>query len=114
MARKSDSSRQGSQERPVPWGEVESRAMTPAFWALAAAAASVGALHSGAPDHWAPFAALARARGWSACRTARITLLGRFGHVTVSAARGLAALLLRMQALRTSASRLAPPARPLS
>ena len=30
------------------------------FWALAAAAASVGALHSLAPDHWVPFAALSR------------------------------------------------------
>jgi nickel/cobalt transporter (NicO) family protein len=80
--------------------------MTPAFWALAAAAASVGALHSMAPDHWVPFAALARARGWSAGRTARITLLCGFGHVTVSAALGLVALLLGIQALRIWGERL--------
>ena len=43
--------------------------MNAAFWALALAAASVGALHSVAPDHWVPFAALARARGWSAWKT---------------------------------------------
>ena len=48
--------------------------MNGAFAALAVAAASVGALHSLAPDHWVPFAALARARGWSAWKTARITL----------------------------------------
>jgi len=80
--------------------------MTPAFWALTAAAASVGALHSVAPDHWVPFAALARARRWSAWRTARITLACGLGHVTVSAALGLLALLLGLQALRIWGARL--------
>jgi len=76
------------------------------FWALAAAAASVGALHSLAPDHWVPFAALSRARGWSTWRTARITLLCGFGHVTVSAALGLAALVLGLGAIRIWGQRL--------
>ena len=40
-----------------------------------------------------PFAALARAQKWSAARTARITFLCGFGHVTVSALLGLLALL---------------------
>ena len=35
---------------------------TPLVPALALAAASVGALHSLAPDHWVPIAAVARAR----------------------------------------------------
>ena len=64
------------------------------FWALALAAASVGALHSLAPDHWVPFAALARARRWSAGKTARITLACGLGHVTVSAALGTLAVVL--------------------
>ena len=59
------------------------------FFALAGAAVSVGSLHSLAPDHWVPFAALARAQGWSAGRTARVTFLCGFGHVTVSALLGL-------------------------
>jgi nickel/cobalt exporter len=59
------------------------------FFALAGAAVSVGSLHSLAPDHWVPFAALARAQGWSAARTARVTFLCGFGHVTVSALLGL-------------------------
>ncbi len=80
--------------------------MNAAFWALALAAASVGALHSIAPDHWVPFAALARARGWSAWKTARITFACGFGHVTVSAALGLAALVLGMGALRILGERL--------
>lgn len=62
------------------------------FLALAGAAISVGALHTLAPDHWLPFAAIARARGWSAGRTARVTFLCGFGHVTVSALLGLLGL----------------------
>lgn len=80
--------------------------MSAAFWALALAAASVGALHSIAPDHWVPFAALARARKWSAWKTARITLACGLGHVTVSAALGVLALLLGMASLRVLGERL--------
>jgi nickel/cobalt exporter len=62
------------------------------FATLAVAAVTVGSLHTLAPDHWVPFAALARARGWSAGRTARITFACGFGHVTVSALLGLLGL----------------------
>ena len=62
------------------------------FLTLAGAAASVGALHTLAPDHWVPFAALARAQQWSAAKTARVTFLCGFGHVTVSALLGLLGL----------------------
>jgi vacuolar-type H+-ATPase subunit I/STV1 len=64
------------------------------FWALAGTAAVVGALHSIAPDHWVPFIAVGRARGWSAARTAQVTLLCGFAHVTVSVILGLLALRL--------------------
>jgi nickel/cobalt transporter (NicO) family protein len=60
---------------------------------LAVAAVTVGALHSLAPDHWLPIAAVSRARNWSQRRTARVTLLCGFGHVTVSVILGLVALL---------------------
>ena len=60
---------------------------------LAIAAATVGALHTLAPDHWVPVAAVGRARGWSSARTARVALFCGFGHVTVSAALGLVALV---------------------
>lgn len=63
------------------------------FLTLAGAAAGVGALHTLAPDHWVPFAALARAQRWSAAKTARITVLCGFGHVTVSALLGLLGLV---------------------
>ncbi|MET0621099.1 MAG: hypothetical protein ABW056_12515 [Thermoanaerobaculia bacterium] len=62
------------------------------FGTLALGAFLVGSLHTLAPDHWVPFAALARSRGWSAGRTLRITLACGFGHVTVSALLGVLGL----------------------
>jgi len=61
-------------------------------WTLVLAAATVGALHTLAPDHWMPFAALARARGWTPLRALRTTIVCGLGHVTVSALLGIAAL----------------------
>jgi nickel/cobalt transporter (NicO) family protein len=76
------------------------------FGALALAAVSVGSLHSLAPDHWVPFAAVARARGWSAARTARITAVCGFGHVTVSVLLGLLALVFGGAVLEAFGRRL--------
>jgi sulfite exporter TauE/SafE len=76
------------------------------FAALAMAAVSVAALHTLAPDHWAPFAAVARARGWSAARTARITLLCGFGHVTASALLGLLGLFFGLEVLESVGRRM--------
>jgi len=59
------------------------------FVTLAGAAVSIGSLHSLAPDHWVPFAAIARAQGWTARKTALVTFVCGFGHVTVSALLGL-------------------------
>jgi hypothetical protein len=74
--------------------------------ALAGAAVSIGSLHTAAPDHWVPFVALARTRGWSAGRTARVTLLCGFGHVTVSALFGLLGLFFGMTLLRSVGQRM--------
>ena len=74
--------------------------------ALVAAAATVGSLHTMAPDHWMPFAALARARGWSLPRTARTTVLCGFGHVTVSAALGIVALFAGLTVIHAIGSHL--------
>jgi high-affinity nickel permease len=63
------------------------------FLALAGAAVSIGSLHSLAPDHWVPFAAIARAQHWPARKTAFVTFFCGFGHVTVSALLGVLALL---------------------
>jgi len=76
------------------------------FWALAGTAAAVGALHSVAPDHWVPFIAVGRARGWSAARTAQVTLLCGFAHVSVSVVLGLLALRLGQEMLEAFGARL--------
>ena len=76
------------------------------FLALAGAAISVGALHTLAPDHWVPFAALARAQGWSAGRTARVTFLCGFGHVTVSALLGLLGLVFGRKVFETAGEKM--------
>jgi len=76
-------------------------------WALIVAAATVGSLHTTVPDHWMPFAALARARRWSPLRTARTTILCGFGHVTVSALMGIAALFAGLGVIRLIGGQLA-------
>lgn len=60
---------------------------------LALAAGTVGVLHTLAPDHWLPIAAVARARNWNQRRTARVALVCGFGHVSVSVALGMIALV---------------------
>ncbi len=67
--------------------------------ALVAAAVSVGSIHTLAPDHWLPFAALARAQHWSARRTALVTAACGLGHVTGSVALGLLSVLLGIELL---------------
>ncbi len=74
--------------------------------ALVIAAATVGSLHTMAPDHWMPFAALARARRWTLPRTARTTVLCGFGHVTVSAALGVAGLVAGLTVIHAVGSHL--------
>ncbi len=76
------------------------------FVTLAVTAATVGAAHTVAPDHWLPFAALARARGWSAGKTARVTIFCGFGHVTASVLLGLLGLLIGVEVLQALGQRL--------
>ncbi len=76
------------------------------FPTLVLAAMTIGSLHSIAPDHWVPFAALARAQGWSARRTARITLACGVGHVSVSVLLGLLGLAFGRELLLTLGQRM--------
>jgi hypothetical protein len=76
------------------------------FLALAGAAVSIGSFHTAAPDHWVPFVALARARGWPARRTAAVTLLCGFGHVTVSALLGFLGLFFGVALLESVGERM--------
>lgn len=82
----------------------------PLLSALVAGAATVGCLHTLAPDHWMPFAALGRANRWPAGRVVRTTMLCGLGHVTVSAILSLIAGYAGLQVLERMGSRLAEQA----
>lgn len=79
---------------------------TSLFASLAFAAITVGSLHSLAPDHWVPIAAVARARGWSRARAARVAFVCGLGHVTVSVLLGLLALLFGAQLFESLGERM--------
>lgn len=74
--------------------------------ALAGAAIGIGAVHTCAPDHWMPFAALGRAERWSGRRTAAVTAACGLGHVTVSVLLGLIALVFGREVLETFGQRM--------
>ena len=76
------------------------------FTSLTVAAISLGSLHSLAPDHWLPIAAVARARNWSKARTARVAFLCGLGHVTVSVLLGLLALMFGAQLFESLGERM--------
>jgi putative Mn2+ efflux pump MntP len=67
-------------------------------------AVAVGSLHAVAPDHWVPFAAVARSRNWSAPKTAEVTALCGFGHVTVSVLFGLIGVFFGIKVLQSFGS----------
>ncbi len=57
---------------------------------LLAAAVGVAVVHSLAPDHYVPFAAIGNARGWSAAKTLAFAALAAMIHVSLSAVIALA------------------------
>ena len=65
---------------------------------LAWSAAAIAFAHTLlGPDHYLPFVAMARARGWGLARTLRITLLCGAGHLAGSVVLGLAGIALGIQ-----------------
>jgi len=67
--------------------------------ALVAAAVGIGSIHTLAPDHWAPFGALARAERWSAKRTIAVTAACGLGHVTGSVVLGVLSVFFGLEVL---------------
>ncbi len=64
--------------------------MSEALLILLGTAAALGAVHTIlGPDHYLPFVAISRARGWSHRRTALVTVLCGLGHVASSVVIGL-------------------------
>ena len=72
--------------------------MNPEITVLTLSAAAIAFTHTVlGPDHYLPFIAMAKARGWSVARTLRITLLCGIGHLVGSVALGLAGIALGAQ-----------------
>lgn len=64
--------------------------MSDSVGALCATAAGLGFVHTLlGPDHYLPFVAMSRARGWSLAKTTAITLLCGLGHVLSSVVIGV-------------------------
>jgi nickel/cobalt transporter (NicO) family protein len=65
------------------------------IWVLSATAASLGLVHTVlGPDHYLPFAAMARARHWAMPKTLWVTFLCGLGHIGSSVLLGLAGIAL--------------------
>ncbi|MBI5883127.1 MAG: sulfite exporter TauE/SafE family protein [Elusimicrobia bacterium] len=63
--------------------------------ALTATAGTLGALHTVlGPDHYIPFIAMSKARGWSLRKTATITFLCGLGHISSGVLLGLGGMAL--------------------
>jgi ABC-type nickel/cobalt efflux system permease component RcnA len=67
---------------------------------LLATAVSTALFHTLIPDHWLPFVLIGRARGWSGRTTAAVSGLSAGIHVALSAALGLLAVLVGLEAAR--------------
>jgi nickel/cobalt exporter len=72
--------------------------MTPEITMLAATAAAIAFVHTLlGPDHYLPFVAMSKARGWSMGRALRITLACGVGHLAGSVLLGMAGIALGLQ-----------------
>lgn len=72
--------------------------MTPEITMLALSAAAIAFAHTVlGPDHYLPFVAMAKARGWSMAKTVRITLFCGAGHLAGSLVLGLVGITVGVQ-----------------
>jgi nickel/cobalt exporter len=68
--------------------------MQQSLWILLVSTAAVAFLHALAPDHWMPFAAIARAQKWSKPKLLWITFISGVGHVGISIVFSIIGILL--------------------
>lgn len=72
--------------------------MTPEISMLALSAAAIAFVHTIlGPDHYLPFVAMSKARGWSMAKALRITLACGIGHLAGSVLLGVAGITLGLQ-----------------
>ncbi|MEE9200939.1 MAG: hypothetical protein V3V45_05795 [Candidatus Brocadiales bacterium] len=68
--------------------------------ALILSAIGIGFVHSLAPDHWLPFATIARAQGWSRRKLMVVSLLAGVAHVGSSVVLGALGIFLGLGLFR--------------
>jgi ABC-type nickel/cobalt efflux system permease component RcnA len=72
--------------------------VTPEIAMLALSAAAIAFAHTVlGPDHYLPFVAMAKSRGWSMVKTLRITLICGVGHLAGSVVLGVVGIALGVQ-----------------
>ena len=72
--------------------------MTPEIIVLTFSAAAIAFVHTVlGPDHYLPFVAMAKARGWSMRKTLKVTLVCGAGHLAGSIALGAVGIALGIQ-----------------
>lgn len=72
--------------------------MTPEIIMLTLSAAAIAFVHSVlGPDHYLPFVAMAKARGWTMHKTLKVTLVCGAGHLAGSVALGAVGIALGIQ-----------------
>ena len=72
--------------------------MTSEIIVLSFSAAAIAFVHTIlGPDHYLPFIAMAKARGWSKQKTLRVTLICGGGHLAGSVALGVLGIVLGIQ-----------------
>ena len=72
--------------------------MSPEILLLCSTAATIAFVHTLlGPDHYLPFVAMAKSRGWSIAKTLRMTLLCGAGHIVGSVLLGLAGVWVGIQ-----------------
>ncbi len=72
--------------------------MTPEIIVLSLSAAAIAFVHTLlGPDHYLPFVAMAKARGWNTAKTLRVTLMCGSGHLAGSILLGLLGIFLGLQ-----------------
>jgi len=72
--------------------------MTPEITLLALSATAIAFVHTIlGPDHYLPFIAMAKARGWGMKKTLRVTLVCGLGHLAGSVALGVLGITLGIQ-----------------
>lgn len=64
------------------------------LWILLVSTIAIAFVHSLAPDHWMPFAAIGRAQKWSKWKLLAITFVSGIGHVGISIIFSIIGILL--------------------